>query len=83
MAPEGVILLAPWPEACTQEEPWAPTAATLRGFQQSFGLTGEDKNLRCRLLSDSKYLFMQPAASLIHGLAVGLLNDFFTSRFAA
>jgi len=50
MALDGVILLAPWPDACTQEKPWAPTAATLRGFQQSFGLSGEDKNLRCRLL---------------------------------
>jgi hypothetical protein len=36
MTPDAVILLAPWPVAFTQEEPWAPTAATLRGFQQSF-----------------------------------------------
>jgi hypothetical protein len=50
MAPDGVILLAPWPDAFTQDEPWAPTAATLRGFQQSFGLSGEDKSLRCRLV---------------------------------
>jgi hypothetical protein len=50
MAREGFILLAPWPDACTQEEPWTLTAATLRGFQQSFGLSGEDKNLRCLLL---------------------------------
>jgi hypothetical protein len=50
MAPEGVILLAPWSDGFTQEEAWASTAATLRGFQQSSGLSGEDKNLRCRLI---------------------------------
>jgi len=50
MAPEGVILLAPWPDGFTEEEPWATTATTLRGFQQSFGISGEDKNLRCRLV---------------------------------
>jgi hypothetical protein len=50
MAPDGVILLAPWSDAFTREEPWALTAATLRGFQQSFGLSCEDKNLRCLLI---------------------------------
>lgn len=50
MAPDGFILLALWPEAFIQEEPWTPTAATLRGFQHSFRLSGEDKNLRCRLV---------------------------------
>jgi hypothetical protein len=50
MAPDGVILLAPWPDTFNQEEPWASPAATLRGFQQNFGLAGEVKNLRCRLV---------------------------------
>jgi len=50
MAPDGVILLAPWRGVFTQEEPWTSTAATLGGFQQSFGNSGEDKNLRYRLV---------------------------------